>query len=102
MKVVNTGERKMVFVRNIKNVSFKERPEYEFFVHRSLLTEGFSVTEKLSGACLIWGESSVKAAIVAAEKQLLSRTKRQLSKAVKAAIKIRKEIEQTENGGEKK
>ena len=102
MKVVNKDGSKMVFVRNVKNIAFKERPEYEFFVHRSLLTEGFSVTEKLSGACLIWGESSVKAAIEVAEELLLSTTKRQLSKAVKAAIKIRKEIEQTENGGEKK
>jgi hypothetical protein len=96
MKVVNQNQKKIIEVRNLKNITFKNFPKHEFFVHKSLCGGGFSVTEKSSGACLIWEEDTIKEAIIVAETILNAMSKASIGLAIKAAVKRRKEIEKTE------
>lgn len=61
-KIVSVKERKLVDVKNLKNVKI---PGYddEFFVHKTLGGEGFTLTHKESGCAVVQDCDSVKSAV---------------------------------------
>lgn len=99
MKVFNKEERKRVEVRNLRNLHFPKRPEYEYFLHRSLpqpndnpKTKFYSVSEKSSGAAVSWHELSPEKAIAKAKEKLYFYSKEQIKDAVNNSLEIQEKL----------
>jgi len=67
-KVFSEAEKKLVEVRNLKNLTFKSHPGWKFFVHRTLeSSKTFTVTENSTGVAVRYNCDTVKIAIAQAE-----------------------------------
>lgn len=67
-KVFHEGEKKLVEVKNLKNLTFKSHPGWKFFVHRALgSTKTFTVTENSTGVAARFNCDTVKIAIAQTE-----------------------------------
>ena len=90
-KIYLDGDKKWVEVKNLKNLRFPSQPNYEFFLHRTYRTDGklqgFTVTEKSSGAAVCAGYGSKESAIARAEDLLNSRTADQFTKMLHEKIR---------------
>lgn len=62
-KIVNVKEKKLVDVRNLKNVKIPGYDDDGFFVHKTLGGEGFTLTHKESGCAVVQNCDSVKSAV---------------------------------------
>ena len=82
--------KKYVKTRNIKTIIFPFLPGFEFFLHKTLGCEGYTVSEKTSGAA-VWHGWDKENAIEVSERLLKKKGKRRLKTAIAAAIAIQKE-----------
>lgn len=90
-KVWDLQLKKYVEVRNLKNITFPWLPGFEFFLHKTHGWEGYTVSEKTSGAAVCMSYSR-EFAIIRAEALLKKKGKKRLKKAIAEAIaKIKEE-----------
>lgn len=84
--VYDRKNKKEVQVKNLKNVTFSCAPGYQFFVHKAIGFNGYTLTEKISGVAVIANGATPKSVIEWAERLLKKVGKVELDKAVAHAI----------------
>lgn len=75
-KIVSEKEKKLVDVRNLKNVKISGYDEDEFFVHKTLGGEGFTLTHKASGYVVVQNCNSIKSAVSIGTERITAFSKR--------------------------
>jgi hypothetical protein len=90
MAIIADKDFKEVEVKNLKNLTFPEAPGFKFFLHRSHLEKGFSITEETSGACICREQRTMKLAIEEAKYRLEFWGVKKFKTAVKNAIEKRR------------
>lgn len=89
VRIYDNIEKKSVKVQSMKNLAFKEAPNYKFFLHKRYKDKGYTVSERTSSCALSHGDTPFLTTLDAQAK-LNHYGENKLKKAVDRALEVQK------------